>query len=142
MASLALHHGVRAGERKPVLVILNVSVGDLPAFRGMATFAIPPELAAMDIGVAIGTMSTYILEDQRRVALGAAYVLVHSPQRIAGTVVIELGDGAGRLPARVRVTVLTRNGEGAMGTGYFGPRGGAGRCRRGYRGLRLRNLLR
>src|SRR5258708_167323 len=101
----------------------------------MATFAIPPELAAMDIGVAIGTMSTYILEDERRVALGAAYVLVHSPQRIAGTVVIELGDGAGRLPARVRVTVLTRNGQGAVGAGYFGARDGAGRCRCPYRGL-------
>ena len=113
---------MRADERKPILVILNVSVGDLPALHGMATFAISAELATMDVGVAIGAMGTYILEDESRVALGAAYVLVHSPQWIAGVVVIELGDGADRLPTRKRVTVLTRDGEGPVGTGHFGAR--------------------
>jgi hypothetical protein len=110
VACFALHHGVRADQWKPILVILNVPVGDLPAFHGMATFAIRAELAAMDIRMTIGAMSTYILENKRGVALGAAYILVHSPQRIAGVVVIELGDGADRLPTRVRVTVLTRDG--------------------------------
>lgn len=122
MACFALHHGVRADERKPVLVILNVSIGDLPAFCGVATFTIRAELAAMDIGMAIGAMGTYILENERGVALDAAYVLVHSPQRIAGVVVIELGDGADRLPTRVRVTILTRDGEGSVGTGHLGAR--------------------
>jgi hypothetical protein len=79
-------------------MILNVFVGYLPAFHGMATFAIRAELAAMDIGMAIGAMRTYILKNERGVALGAAYVFVHAPQRIPGVVVIELGDGADRLP--------------------------------------------
>lgn len=88
----------------------------------MTTFAIRAELASMNIRVAIGATGTCILEDKRGVALGAARALVHSPQRIAGVVVIELGDGANRLPTRVRVTVLTRNGERTVGAGHFGTR--------------------
>ena len=114
---------MRADQRKPVLVILNVPVGNLPAFYGMAAFAIRAELAAMYISMAIGAMGAYILENQRGVALRAANVLVHTPQRIAGVVVIELGDGADRLPTRERVTVLTRNGEGSVRAGDLGARG-------------------
>ena len=141
VACLALHHGMRADERKAVLVILNVFVGDLPALHGMATITIGAELATMHVGVAIGAMRTYILEHEGRVALRAPHVLVHSPQRIAGVVVIELGEGADRLPTRVRVTVLTRDGEGSVGTCHFGARNRTGLYRSGCRGWSLRILL-
>jgi len=74
----------------------------------------------MNICVAIRAMSTYVFEDQVRVALGTCHFLVHAAQRIAGVVMIELRIRANRFPACVGVTFLAWNGDGAMGIRYLG----------------------
>jgi hypothetical protein len=49
--------------------------------------------------VAGRALGSDIREDQFGVALRTAQARVHAPQRIPGAVVIELGQGANRLPA-------------------------------------------
>lgn len=87
-------------------MILNVTCGNLPALYRVATFAVGPELASMDICVAIRTMCADVGEHHRGVALGATDIAMHAAQWIAGLIVIEFGHRADRLPARIRVTVL------------------------------------
>jgi len=99
VALLALHQLMRAHQRETVLVILNSLQRDLPPFHRMATGAIGAELAAMDIGVAIGALGTDVLEDQIRVALNASHFLVHAAEGISGQIVVELGIGSYGLPA-------------------------------------------
>lgn len=122
MAGFALNHGMGADQWKAVLVVLNVFVGDLPAFDGVAVLAIGAKLAAVEVGVAVRAMRAYVMEYERRVAPGAADVFVHAAQGVTGVVVIELGDGADGLPTGVGVAVLAGNGEGAVRIGYFGTR--------------------
>jgi hypothetical protein len=87
----------------------------LPSLDGVALLAFGAKLAAMDIGVAVGTASAGVGEDEIGVALAAGHLGVHSAQRVACLIVIELGDVSNRLPARVGVTVLARDGDGAVG---------------------------
>ncbi len=86
----------------------------------MAAGAIGAELAAMDIGVAIGTLGTDVLEDQIRVALNAIDFFVHAAEGIPGQIVVELGIGTNGLPACVRVAVGTRGRKRAMRIGDLG----------------------
>lgn len=55
-------------------------------------------------------------------ALRTSHALVHAAQRILGGVVIEFGDGADRLPAAKRVTVLARNAQASVRTARVGGR--------------------
>ena len=41
---------------------------------------------------------------------------MHAAQRIAGLIMVELGNGANRFPSTRGVAVLTRDGEGAVRT--------------------------
>lgn len=88
----------------------------------MAALAIGPELAAMNVGVAIGASGADVLEIQIGVALGASHLGMHAPQRVAGLVVIELRVGADGFPARVGVALLAGNRNGAVRIGDFGLR--------------------
>ena len=103
-------------------MILDVFVGHLPAFYGMAVFAVGPELTAVEVGMAVRAMRAYIMENKRSVALGTANIFMHAAKGITGLVVIELGDGPDWLPTRVGMAVLARNGDGAVGIGYLGTR--------------------
>ena len=111
---------MRAHQRETVLVILNGLQRDLPTFHRVATGAIGAELAAMDIGVAIGALGTDVLEDQIRVALNASHFLVHAAEGISGQIVVELGIGPYGLPACVRMAVGTRSRKRAMRIGDLG----------------------
>ena len=122
MALVALDERMRADQREPVLVVLDLLNVDLPTLHRVATLAICPKLAAMNVCMTLGTLCAYLLERHVRMALCAGNLRVHAPQRVGSLVVIELGEGANRLPARVCVTVLTRDGEGSVGTCHFGAR--------------------
>lgn len=55
----------------------------------MTTLAVRPELAAMDIRVAVSAMRADLLEYKVRMALSATNLFVHSPQGISSLIVIE-----------------------------------------------------
>ena len=56
MAVITLQQSVGADEGKAVLVILNLLERNLPSLNGVATLTIRAELAAMNVGVAIGAV--------------------------------------------------------------------------------------
>lgn len=127
MAVLALQHGVRAHQRKSILVIADLLDRDLPALHRVAALAVRAELAAMNIRMAVRAMRAYVLESQIRVAFGARHLLVHASQRIAGLIVIEFGVRTDRLPAGVGVTALARDRQGTVRIGHLGLRTSDGR---------------
>ena len=98
-----------ADQRESVLVILDVFDCDLPALDGVALLAPGSHLAAVDVGMAVGALVSYVREDRLRMALGTGNVLVHAAQGITCLVVIEFGDGANRFPPYRRVAILTGN---------------------------------
>ncbi len=63
----------------------------------------------MNIGVAVLAACAHIAKHRFHVALRTRYVLVKSPQRVTGSVVIEFGNRADRRPAIRCVTVLAGN---------------------------------
>ena len=99
---------MRARQRKAILVVV---LGGLqrhaPTFHVMALLAGRAHLAAVNVGVTVGTLRSHVGEYWFGVALGARYVLVHASQRVACLVVIELWKVADRLPTREGMTVLT-----------------------------------
>ena len=83
----------------------------MPAFDGMALFAIGTHLALVDVSVAVGALFAHIRKHRLDVALRACHALVHAAQRILGGVVIELRNCTNRLPRAQGVTVLAGNAE-------------------------------
>jgi hypothetical protein len=116
MAILALHGSVGTKEREAILVILDLLCCDLPTQHRMALRAIRPELPPVNVCVTIRTVLADVGENWLHMALRALNFFVHSSQRIAGLVVIKLGNRANRAPARGRVTVLARNRKWSMRT--------------------------
>jgi hypothetical protein len=114
MAGIAFDGGVRAQQRKAVVVILDLLRLNLPASDGMALFTIRPEFAAVKVGVAFCAQVADVGEDWLGMALRAGYALVKAPQWEARGVVIKLGDSADWLPTFERVAVLTGNIQGAV----------------------------
>jgi hypothetical protein len=113
---VALHHGMRAEQRKPVEVILNGLHRHVPTAHCVALGTIGPELTAMNIGVAVRAVLADIGEDGPDVALRAVNFFVHSAKRISRGVVVEFWDRANRGPACARVTVLAGYRKGSMRT--------------------------
>jgi len=116
VAGLALDRRVRTEQRETVLVLADGLCRDLPAAHRMAAFAVRAHLAAVQVGVTVGAVVAHIGEHGLDVALRAGDFLVQAAERVAGGVVIEFRDSADGAPARVRVAIFTRDGEGAMRT--------------------------
>ena len=113
---------MRAYQRKSVLVILDRVQGDVPARHGMAALAVGPELAAMDVSVAVRTVGADVLEDQAGMARRAGDLLVHAAQRIRGLVMVEFGIGPDGFPTGVRMAIGARRGQRTVRIGHFGLR--------------------
>jgi len=122
VAIVALRQCVRSNKREAVLMVANRIQRDIPALDRVAALAISAKLSAMDVGVTIGAFRTDILENQTGMTLSAADLLMHSPQRIAGAIVVELWVRANRLPTGIRVAVLARSGQRAMRIRHLGLR--------------------
>ena len=129
VAGVALQHGVRAYQRKPIVVIADGLDVDLPSLHRVALLAVGSELAAVDVGVAICAMCTHIAEYQAGMALGAPDALVHTAQRVARLVVIELGEAAYRLPTGEGVAILAGTIKRAVRALHIGPGTGSRRRR-------------
>lgn len=99
MASVALHNGMRAEQWKPIEVVLNRLIGNLPAQNRVALCAIGSHLRAVNVRMAIGAVFTDVRKYRLRMATRARYFRVHSAKWIFCGVVIEFGDRANRGPA-------------------------------------------
>jgi hypothetical protein len=109
VALLALKCSVRTEERKTILVILHLLVGDVPTPDRVALLAIGTILATMDVGVAIRTILGYIGENRFHVALGALNFFMHPGERIFCLVVIEFRDRSNGSPTGGGVAIFTRD---------------------------------
>jgi hypothetical protein len=116
MTLLAFHHSVRTEQRKSVEVLFDRLNRDIPTERGVALCAVGAHLTAMNIGVAVRAILADVGEHRPEVAGRAVKFFVHAAKWISRGVVVEFRDGANRRPACAGVTVLTRNGKGAMRT--------------------------
>jgi len=116
VAVLALHRGVRAEQRKTILVVLYPLDGNIPAPHGVALRAIRAHLPLVNVRVALFAILAHIGEHRLEMALRALNFLVHLAQRIAGFVVIEFRNRTDRAPARSGVAILARNGERSVRT--------------------------
>jgi hypothetical protein len=115
VACFALEHGMGAKQRETVLMLLYGLHSDPPAFDGVAFVALGSELPAMDIGVAIGTLRSYVGEYQLCMAKPALNGLVETTQWIARfMVVIEFGDASQGAPTCRGVATSARNGQVSM----------------------------
>ena len=118
VAFLAFHHSMRAQQRKPVEVLLNRLVGNLPAQHRVALGAIGAKLPAMNVGVATGAVLAHVGENRFGVAARAGYFFVHAAQRISRGFMIEFWNGANRSPAGVCVAILAGNIQGTVRTPF------------------------
>ena len=109
MAGVAIHRGVRSGQRKAVVVLLDLLNRNLPSANRVALLAIGSQLPPVNIRVAVLASLPNVGEHRLYVALGAGHRLVHAAQRISRLIVIEFGNGADRLPSARGVAVLARN---------------------------------
>lgn len=113
---IAVHGGVRSGQRKAVVVLLHLLNRYRPPPHRVALLAVGAELSLVNVGVAILAALPHIREYGLDVALSASHRLMHAAKRIASLIVIELRNRPNRFPALGRVAVLTRDGEIAVWT--------------------------
>ncbi len=106
---------VRADEGKPVVVIANGGDLDVPAAHRVALLAVRPELAPVQIRVAIRAAGRRLRKHQVHMASCARHVLMQPEQReFCLGVVIKLGLFPDRLPRGRRMAVFASDGQRAV----------------------------
>jgi len=116
VAGIAIHRGMRASQRKAVVVGRNIFDRHTPAADGVALLAVRTQRALVNVSVAVLAFRSYIGKYRLDVAGGARHRNVHAAQRILCCVVVKFRNGANWLPALRRVAVLTRKIEIAVRT--------------------------
>ena len=116
VAIVALHGGVGSQKRKPILVILDLVDGNLPAENRVTLRAIGAELSQVNVCMAIRAVLPDIGEYRLRMAFNTSNFFVLPTQRIGGFVVVELQHAAYRTPRRCGVTVFARNRQRSVRT--------------------------
>lgn len=109
VTSIALDRGMRTEEWKAAIVLLYLLDRNLPSANRVALFAVCPELAAVDVGVAILATLADVREYRLHMALHAGHRAVHAAQRIASLAVIKLRGGSNGFPALCGMAVLAWN---------------------------------
>jgi hypothetical protein len=111
VAGIAIYSGVRSGQRKAVIVLLDLLNRNLPSPDRVAGLAIGSQLPLVNIGMAVLAALSHVTKHRFYVALSAGDGLVHAAQRIARPVVVEFWNGSNRLPPACCMAILTRNSE-------------------------------
>jgi len=109
VAVIALHRGVRAQQRKTILVVLQLLNRDIPSLHRMALRAVRTHLAPVDVIVAILAVLAHVGEHRFDVTLRAFHFFMHAAQGIAGFRMIKFRNRADGTPTRRGMTVLARN---------------------------------
>jgi hypothetical protein len=92
-------------KRKTIPMTVGIFHQLPPAARAMAVLTVASKLAAMDVGMAVGTLLPDSREHQLYVALLAVQAPMHALQREWGASVIEVGKRTDRFIACCRVTI-------------------------------------
>ena len=116
VAGITVDGCVGAGQRETIVVLLHIFNRDGPSADGVALLAIRAQLTLVNIGMAVLAALTDVGENHLHVTLDASDAGVHAAQRIARLVVVELRNGADRLPAIRGVAVLAWDGQIAVWT--------------------------
>lgn len=116
VAAVALQRGMSSNQGKPVLVISDGLYRNLPAFDRVAAFAVCTHLAAMNVGVAIGTPRAGVGKDWFHVALRTGHVFVQTKQRVGCFAVIKFRNSPYRFPSEHGVAVLAGDVQAAVRT--------------------------
>jgi hypothetical protein len=116
VAGIAVDGCVGTGQRETIVVLLHIFNSDGPSADGVALLAIRAQLTLVNIGMAVLAALTDAGENHLHVTLDASDAGVHTAQRIARLVVVELRNGSDRLPAIRGVAVLARDGQVAVWT--------------------------
>ena len=109
MTGIAIYRRVRSRQREPVVMLLDLLNGNLPAAHRMALLAICSQLPLVNVGMAVLAALPHVREHRLDVALHARHRLVHSSQRILRSVVIEFWNRANRTPSVRGVAILARH---------------------------------
>jgi len=115
VAGLAIHDLVRPEKREAVLMVLYCRQFDVPPANGMALLTVASHLAAVKVGMTIGTLFPDIGEYQARMAFPAVQSGVHPAKRVNGFRVFEIGIGPDRFIAGRIMTVSTRDADRPVG---------------------------
>lgn len=106
MAGIAIDRSVRPGEWKAIVMLLHLLDRNRPSPHRVALFAICAQLPLVNVGMAVLASRTHVRKYLLHVTLRAGHRLVHAPQGIMSLIVIELWNGADRLPGICGVAVL------------------------------------
>lgn len=98
VTGIAIRHGMSADEREAVLVFIHVMHRNLPTVHPVAHVALRTVPAAMNVGMAILAIRTYVGEHRVDVAFLAGHIGVQTSQGEARLVVIKLRLAAYRPP--------------------------------------------
>ena len=99
--------GVRAHQREPVVMLLDLLRLHGPATNRVALLTIRAQFSSMNIRVAISAQVADVCEHRLDVALGTGHALMQSTEWIAGRIVVEFGNRPDRLPPIEGVAILT-----------------------------------
>ncbi len=78
MATLAFNCCVRPNQRKSVFVPIYIFYDLTPSADAMALFTVASKLTAMDVGVAIGTLASYIRKNLADMTFRTIEAFMHS----------------------------------------------------------------
>lgn len=79
VTGVAIHRRMRARQGKAIVVLLHLADGDLPSPNCMALLAVRPQLALMDVGMAILTPLSNVGKYGPDVTFGARDGRMHTP---------------------------------------------------------------
>jgi hypothetical protein len=100
---------MRPGQRKAVVVLLDLLDRHLPTAHGVALFAIRSQLPLVNVRMAVLASLPDVREYGLHVTLDAGHRLVHAAQGVSCLIVIEFWNRTDRFPSGSCVTVLTRD---------------------------------
>ena len=107
VAGVAAHRGVRADQRKAVLVVANGGKRHLPTLHRVALFTLCSKLAPVNVSVAITAFGGNVRENQADMTLRAGHSFMESPQRVGCLAVIEFQYVAQWFPSGEGVAIRT-----------------------------------
>lgn len=122
VTGVAVHARMSSDQRETVQMLVDLLNGNMPAFDGVALFAVSAHLPLVNVRVAVRTLGTHIGEDHLGVALGASHALMQSAQGVPGGVVVKLRHRPDGFPSAQGVTVLAGNAQASVRTSRIGRR--------------------
>jgi hypothetical protein len=117
MAAFTLNCGVRPEQREPIQVSIHIPSDLAPSTHRMTLFAVASQLPAMNIGMTIGALVSYVGKNQISMTLPTGQAGMHSLEGETRIPMIEFRRRLYGFPACRGVALLARNFKSSMGIG-------------------------